>query len=103
MKKDIRSFKSEKERLNNEKAADIFDQLDDSAQREINTIEQMLHKYEGKTEAELMRELTRMADAERKNGALNDERLDAFARNISPMLTKEQQTRLSSLIDQLKS
>jgi hypothetical protein len=117
MKKDIRSFKSAKEKqaekdnagenysaemLTQEKAAEYFEQFDENTKREAQSIEQTLKQYEGKSTSELMSELTKLAGEERKKGNLNDEKLDTFAKNVSPMLTKEQQERLSELLAQLK-
>ncbi len=101
MKQDIRSFKTAKKRTPNEKASDIFDKFDENTKREAKTIEHTLRQYEGKSEAELMGELTKMADAERRKGTLSNKKLEAFARSVSPMLTKEQQQRLASLLAQL--
>ncbi len=100
--RDIRSFKSAKESLANEKAAQMLDQFDENTKREAKAIEKSLRQHEGKSQPELMRELMKLADTERKKGALTDEKLDAFARGVSPMLTEEQRTRLSGILQQLK-
>ncbi len=102
MKRDIRSFKKEKESLTQEKAAEILDQFDENTKREAKAIESSLRQYEGKTQSELMGELMKLADEERKKGALDDEKLDAFARGVAPMLTEEQRKSLAGLIKQLK-
>ena len=102
MMRDIRSFKSAKESITQNKAAEMLDQFDENTKREAKVIEKSLREYEGKTQCELMSELTKLADAERKKGALDDEKLDAFARNVSPMLTQEQRNRLSGILRQLK-
>ncbi len=100
--RDIRSFKSAKESLTQEKAVEILDQFDEKTKREAKAIEKSLHKYEGKTQSELMDELMKLAEEERKKGTLDDKKLDAFARSVSPMLTQEQRRRLSGILKQLK-
>ena len=102
MKKDIRSFKSAKEGITKEKAEAIFNEFDENTKREAQTIEQTLRQYEGKSQSELMAELTKLAASEREKGNLNNGKLDAFTRNVSPMLSAEQQRRLSSLMVHLK-
>lgn len=102
--RDIRSFKSskEKESLTQEKAVEMLDQFDEKTKSEADLIEESLRKYEGKTQRELMGELTRLAELERKKGVLNDAKLDDFARSVSPMLNQEQRRRLSGILKQLK-
>ncbi len=102
MNRDFRSYKSSRERLTQEKAAEMYDRFDDNTKREARYIEDALHKYEGKSEAELMAQLHKLAIAERRKGTPIDEKLEAFARNVSPMLTNEQQARLSGLMRKLR-
>ncbi len=100
--RDIRSFKSAKESLTQEKAEEILDKFDENTKREAKAIENSLRQHEGKSQSELMRELRSLAEAERKKGTLNDAKLDAFARSVSPMLNQEQRKRLSGILTQLK-
>ncbi len=102
MKRDIRSFKSAKESAAKEKASEILDGIDENTKREAEAVKSSLRQFEGKSQQELMAELTKMAEAQRKAGSLNDEKLDAFARSVSPMLNQEQRKRLACLVKQLK-
>lgn len=117
MKNDIRSFKDmkansakasgateniAKEKITKEKAEEIFESFDENTKREAQTIEKVLKQYEGKSQSELMGDISRLASQERKKGNLDNTKLDNFARSVSPMLTKEQQARLSSILGQLK-
>lgn len=102
MKKDIRSFKNMKDGITKEKAEEIFETLDENTKREAQTIEKVLKQYEGKSQSELMSEVTRIATQERKKGTLDNAKLDSFAKSVSPMLTKEQQERLNGLLGQIK-
>ena len=54
--------------------------------------------YSSMNEAQLMQELQGF----RESGAMNDAALNSMASQISPLLTPEQQTRLSALLSQLK-
>ncbi len=65
-------------------------------------IKNFISKYEGKSRAELIDEITEVAEKNRKDGNLSDGDLDGFAEMITPYLTPEQKVMLSEVISNLK-
>ena len=60
-------------------------------------------KYNGRNENELVGEIFARAAAGKKNGTLTNEDIDAFYRQIAPMLDGAKRKKLSKLIEKLKS
>ena len=58
------------------------------------SIESMMDKYGGKSEAELMDELMRMTSRQKQNGAFDAAAMQKTAQSLMPMLTPEQQQKL---------
>jgi hypothetical protein len=66
-------------------------------------IEDVVKNYQGKSESELMGEIINKYSEGIQNGSLSREELDRFASNASQYLTPEQQKKLSSIVNKLKS
>ncbi len=64
----------------------------------INTIQDTVNKYSGKSQSELLRELKNY----KKSGGMNDQELDNVAQRLMPMLSPEQQRRLFDVMGELK-
>ena len=60
-------------------------------------------RYNGKNENELVGEIFARAAAGKKNGTLTNADIDAFYRQIAPMLDGAKRKKLQKLIDKLKS
>ena len=60
-------------------------------------------KYNGRNESELVGEIFSRAAAGKKNGTLSNADIDAFYRQISPMLNGAQRKKLQQLVEKLKS
>ena len=60
-------------------------------------------RYNGKNENELVREIFARAAQGKQSGTLTNEDIDAFYRQIAPMLDGGKRKKLQKLIDQLKS
>lgn len=65
-------------------------------------IKNFLSRYEGKSRSELIDEIAKVAEKNRKEGNLKNSDLDDFAEMITPYLTKEQKTMLSEVLSNLK-
>lgn len=102
MKRDLKGFKQGQAQPTRQDAARIMESLNGEQKRELNYMEDALKKYQDKDEKELMGELSSIAAAERKRGALTNETLDQFASTVSPMLNDEQRKRMQSILGQLK-
>ena len=102
-KKDLREMKKKKRNKNEEikKAAketlgkDI--EVGDDQVKEIENAEEVIKRYEGKNEDELLTELKDM----RKKGEFNNEMIDNFFQNVSPMLDDDQKNRLKRIMQML--
>jgi len=76
-----------------------IDERDISGAEEI---EDIVKKYEGKSEDELFSELKDIATKGRKDGSFNDDILKEFYKNVAPMMDKEQKKKLDGIVDMLK-
>lgn len=81
-------------------------QLDELAKNvDPNTLRQVqdaVTQYQGKSESDLVEELTRLAVTERAAGKLNNERLEEISRMVAPMLEPSQQQRMKEIMQHLK-
>ena len=67
------------------------------------SLEEELNKYSHMSEERLMQEMFALVDNGRKNGTLDNEKLEAFFNSASCMLNNEQITKLRYLIDMAKN
>lgn len=68
-----------------------------------SSIEDELNKYSHMSEERLMQEMFALVDSGRKNGTLDNEKLEAFFNSASCMLNNEQVMKLRQLIDMAKN
>lgn len=104
-KRDLRSFK--KKGLTSEEikvaAQKANIKIGDVPEEQINSMEETISKYQNKSESELMSDLERMIREGRKNGTFSDEMLDAFVKNVGPMLDSAQRKRLDTIVQMIKN
>ncbi|MDE6189003.1 MAG: hypothetical protein K2G37_01785 [Clostridia bacterium] len=67
------------------------------------SLEEELNKYSHMSEERLMQEMFTLVDNGRKNGTLNNEKLEEFFNSASCMLNNEQITKLRYLVDMAKN
>lgn len=60
-------------------------------------------KYDGKNENVLLSDIYARAEEGKRNGTLTNEQIDAFYRQIEPMLDRAKKRKLQKIISQLKS
>lgn len=65
-------------------------------------IRKTAEQYAGKSEEELLAEIFRLANENKRNGTLSASQLDEFERNVMPMLNREQRKRLESVLGMLR-
>ena len=106
-KRDLRSFKkakgsglSKEEIKNAAKKAKL--NACEVSEGDIQSIEETVSKYENKSESELMSDLERMIKEGRENGTFTEDMLDAFTRNVSPMLDDSQRKKLEGIVRTIK-
>ena len=66
-------------------------------------LKQTAARYNGKNEAELLRDIFVRAQQGKRDGTLTNEQIDAFYKQISPMLDSAKRKKLQKLLLQLKS
>lgn len=69
----------------------------------VEDVKKLYSQYAGKDEGELKQKLMEMAKQGKEDGSLNDESIDNMAKKIAPMLDKEKQQKLNSLLSMLKN
>lgn len=82
----------------NMRDANIGGEIDPSQRANI---ESMMNEYGGKSEAELMDELKRMTDNQKRSGSFDASAMQKTAESIMPMLTSEQQKKLIGIMNML--
>ena len=106
-KRDLRQFKNEK-RLKKEdiaaaaRQAHIKTDLSGVDDQQIRGVEDTIKHYENKSEGEMMGDLEKMIAQGRKDGSFNDQMLDSFIKNVSPMMDSAQRKRLENIARVLK-
>ena len=59
-------------------------------------------RYADKSEDELLAEIFRLANENKRNGTLSGAQLDEFEQKVLPMLNREQRKRLESVLKMLR-
>ncbi|MDD5018594.1 MAG: hypothetical protein PHO15_10920 [Eubacteriales bacterium] len=109
-KKDLRQMKKDKKKakLNKEdireaaKHANVNADIDDIDKRDIKNMEKTFSEYENKSEGELIDDLERMISEGKKDGTFSEEMLDAFIKNVAPMMDKSQRKKLEAIARMIK-
>lgn len=96
MKKDLRANLGVSKKPEEELYKDV-----DKGQ--VEDVKKLYSQYAGKDEGELKQKLLEMAKQGKEDGSLNDESIDNMAKKIAPMLDKEKQQKLNSLLSMLKN
>lgn len=96
MKKDLRANLGVSKKPEEELYKDV-----DKGQ--VEDVKKIYSQYAGKDESELKQKLLEMAKQGKEDGSLNDESIDNMAKKIAPMLDKEKQQKLNSLLSMLKN
>lgn len=66
-------------------------------------VKNFLNGYEGKQKSEIISEIVKVAEKNRREGKLSDKDLDDFSNMISPMISPEQKKELQEIIARLKT
>ena len=69
---------------------------------QIKSVEDTIKQYEDKSEGEMMGDLEKMIMQGRKDGSFNDGMLDAFIKNVAPMMDGAQRKKLENIARTLK-
>lgn len=108
-KRDLRQMKNDRQQgLKKEdlveaaRKANIKADLGQVNDAQIQSVEDTIKKYENKSEGEMMGDLENMIAQGRKDGTFNDEMLEAFVKNVSPMMDSAQRKKLESITRSLR-
>lgn len=96
MKKDLRANLG----VSKKPAEELYKDVDKG---QVEDVKKLYSQYAGKDEGELKQKLLEMAKQGKEDGSLNDESIDNMAKKIAPMLDKEKQQKLNSLLSMLKN
>ena len=89
--------------FNNNTDFNAFGNMDQNTAPQQGSLEEELNKYSHMSEERLMQEMFALVDNGRKNGTLDNEKLEEFFNSASCMLNNEQITKLRYLIDMAKN
>lgn len=93
---DFNSFLSDGNKNNDEIKKEIPKDI-------YNLAEEMMKKYNGKSEGEIMTDLLAMAMERKKAGTLTNAEIDAFVSAVTPMLNGSQKKKLEQIVKKLKN
>lgn len=76
--------------------------LNPQQRRQFEQLKGMAKKYEGKSESEILRDLSGAVEKGKRDGSLDDRKIDSIASQIAPMLNSQQRGKLEQLMKTLK-
>ena len=76
--------------------------LNNEQKQQLNKLKGMAKQYEGKSDAEILKDLSKAVENGKKDGSLTDEKIDSIASTIAPMLNREQKAKLQKLMGAIK-
>ena len=92
MKRSLRNFKqsTDESKLNNEQ------------KEQLEKLKGIAKKYEGKSDNDILKDLSQAVQKGKKDGTLTNEKIDSIASTIAPMLNSEQKNKLNRLMQTIK-
>ena len=73
--------------------------LDDLKGKYGDDIDNLINKFNGMSEGELITEVFKIINEKKRNGTFNPDEIDQLASIIAPMLNDEQRQKMQQLID----
>ena len=95
MGRDIKSY------LKN-KGMKVPPEIPKGKEAEAEMIRRRMQQYEGKSESELKDELARSIAQGKKDGSFNEESVNQFVKNVSPMLNDAQRKKMQEILKQFR-
>ncbi len=92
MKRSLRNFKqsADESKLNGEQ------------KEQLEKLKGIAKKYEGKSDNDILKDLSQAVQKGKKDGTLTNEKIDSIASTIAPMLNSEQKNKLARLMQTIK-
>ena len=76
--------------------------LNPQQRMQFEQLKGMAKKYEGKSENEILRDLSGAVEKGKRDGTLDNKKIDSIASQIAPMLNSQQRSKLDQLMKILK-
>lgn len=76
--------------------------LNKEQKQQFDKLKGMAKQYEGKSDAEILKDLSKAVEKGKKDGSLTNEKIDNIASTIAPMLNNEQKAKLQKLMGVIK-
>lgn len=86
---------------NSSKKADV-NQLNDEQKMQFEKLKGMAKNYEGKSDNEILKDLSTAVKKGKADGSLTDEKINNIASTIAPMLNSQQKEKLKQLMQTIK-
>lgn len=95
MKRTLRSTSSNNKNISEEN-------LNKEQRRQFEKLKGMAKQYEGKSDSEILKDLSKAVEKGKKDGSLTNEKIDSIASTIAPMLNGQQKEKLQKLMNSIK-
>lgn len=108
-KKDLRQIKFDKQAVTKQditemaRKANIRADLGGVKNEDISSMQNTISKYENKSENELMGDLEQAIKNGKKDGSFSNEMLEAFVKNVTPMMDASQRKKLDNITKMIKN
>lgn len=76
--------------------------LNQEQRQQFQKLKGMAKQYEGKSDAEILKDLSKAVEKGKKDGSLTNEKIDSIASTIAPMLNGQQKAKLQKLMNSIK-
>ena len=91
-----------KRSLRNQNSNTNENNLNNEQKKQLDKLKGMAKQYEGKSDTEILTDLSKAVEKGKKDGSLTDEKIDSIASTIAPMLNSEQRNKLNRLMQTIK-
>ena len=91
-----------KRSLRNQNSNTNENNLNNEQKKQLDKLKGMAKQYEGKSDTEILTDLSTAVEKGKKDGSLTDEKIDSIASTIAPMLNNEQRNKLNKLMQTIK-
>lgn len=91
-----------KRSLRNSKQTPEESKLNSEQKEQLEKLKGIAKKYEGKSDNDILKDLSQAVQKGKKDGTLTNEKIDSIASTIAPMLNSEQKNKLARLMQTIK-
>lgn len=99
--KSFRNYVDEPQERNNDQTASENKAEESASAEQLG--KRIAAAYNGKSNADIWKNILSEAEKSRRAGTLSDAEIDAFYQTFSPMLNSTQRKKLQSIVEKLKS